>query len=253
MQFVAQTNLQLYQQLSEQGFSQEDLEYMHQAYHLAVQLYPFLYRCNGKEHLAHAVGTASILCSLQQRVPVIAAGLLHAAYSQGEFPSLRKGPTKSNRHFIRNILGQETEEHIARYFHLNWDKQSLKEVQEHFGDLSIRDRDSLLIRLADNLEKCVDLGVLFTSKGAGPKRSIQTNGPIKVELARKLGYPALAGQLQVAHETILNAEIPSILCYGNGAQKDFLLVPLSYRRSFVAWFANRIFSTMSSPKRKIFQ
>ena len=246
MTFVAQTNLQLYKQLSEQGFSQEDLEYMHQAYHLAVQLYPFLYRPNGKEHLAHAVGTASILCSLQQRVQLISAGLLHAAYRHGKFPSLRKGPTKSNRNFIRNILGQVTEEHIARYFYLQWDRQNFIEIQERFTELSEIDRDSLLIRLADNLEKCVDLGVLFISSGLGGKRSIRTNGPTRVELARKLGYPALADQLQTAYEAILNSEIPSILCNSNGAKGDFLLIPLSYRRRFFAWLSSLFSASTSS-------
>jgi len=253
MTFVAQTNLQLYRQLSEQGFSQEDLAYMHQACHVMVQLFPFLYRPNGKEHFAHAVGTASILCSLQKRVPVIAAGLLHAAYRHGEFPSFRKGPTKSNRKYIQNVVGQETEEHIARYFYLQWDRQNFIEIQERFTELSEIDRDSLLIRLADNLEKCVDLGVLFVSSGPGGKRSIQKTGPTRVELARKLGYPALADQIQTAHEAILNAEIPSILCNGNGAQMDFLLVPLSYRRSLFAYLSSLFCVSTSSLKMKSFK
>ena len=226
---------------------------MHQAYHLAVQLYPFLYRPNGKEHLAHGVGTASILCSLQQRVPVIAAGLLHATYMDGEFPSLRKGPTKSNRKFLRNILGKETEEHIARYFYLQWDGQNLLDIQERFAELSEIDRDSLLIRLADNLEKCVDLGILFVSSGPGGQRSLRKKGPTQVELARKLGYPALADQLVAAHEAILNSEIPSFLCDGNGPRGDFLLAPLSSRRKFLACFSNLFSTSKPSPKIKIFQ
>jgi (p)ppGpp synthase/HD superfamily hydrolase len=253
MTFVAQTNLQLYKQLSELDFSQKDLEYMHQVYYLALQLYPFLFRPNGKEHLAHAVGTASILCSLQKRVPVIAAGLLHAAYRHGEFPSFRKGPTKSNRKYIQNVVGQETEEHIARYFYLQWDRQNFIEMQERFTELSEIDRDSLLIRLADNLEKCVDLGVLFVSSGPGGKRSIRTNGPTRVALARKLGYPALADQLQAAHEAILNADIPSVLCNSNRAKADFLLVPLSSRLRLFAWFSSRFFPSTASSIRKIFQ
>ncbi len=251
MTFIAQTNLQLYKQFSEQGFSQQDLEYMHQSYHLAVQLYPFLYRPNGKEHLAHGVGTASILCSLQQRIPLIVAGLLHAAYRHGEFPSLRKGPTKSNRKFLRNILGQETEEHIVTYFHFQWDGKNLMELQERFAELREIERVSLLIRLADHLEKCVDLGILFVSSGPGGQRSIRKNGPTRVALARKLGYPALADQLVVAHDAILNAEIPSILCNQFGAGREFLLAPLSSRRTFLACFSNFFSTSKPSPKIKI--
>ena len=239
MTFVAQTNLQLYRQLSEHGFSLEDLEYMHHVYHLAIKLYPSLFRPNGKEHLAHAVGTASILCSLQKRVSIIAAGLLHAAYQNGEFPSWRKGPTKANRNYIQKIVGQETEEHIAHYFHLNWDSKNLEHLREHFTGLSILDRDSLLIRLADLLEKCVDLGTLFSSKGGGPRQSILKKGQTRVDLAVKLGYPALAEQLQAAHEAVLKGEVPSILCNSNGAKRDFLLTPLSFRLKLFARFSGR--------------
>ena len=245
MNFVAQTNLQLYRQLSQKGSSQGDLEYVHQAYQLALQLFPFLYRPNGKEHLAHAVGTSSILCSLGQSLQIISAGLLHAAYTNGEFPRLRKGPTKANRQFIRKVLGHETEELIFQYFQSNWDKQNLEELQGRFFQLSEINRQSLLIRLADELEKCVDLGVLFVSSGPGGKRSLQTKGPVRVELARKLGYPALAEQLQVAHETILKSEIPSVLCNGHKVRRDFCQRPLSFRVSFWARLATlpRIYSS----------
>lgn len=240
--FVAQTNLQLYKQLREHGFLKEDLRFIHRAYHFGVQLFPFLYRPNGKEHLAHGVGTASILCSVQKKNSLIAAGLLHATYRHGEFPSLRTGPTKSNRTFVQDALGRETEEHIVRYFHFDWDKQNLEELLSRFENLRPEDRDSLLIRLADCLEKCIDLGVLYSSPGKGPIQSLQKKGPIQVELARRLGYPSLANQLQIAQEAIFNSKIPSCLRKTNGAREDFTLVPLSARRKIVWWAFHRFFS-----------
>ena len=231
MTFIAQTNLQLYTQLSEEGFGPEDLEYIHQAYHLALRLFSCSYRPNGKEHLAHGIGTASIVCSLQQRIPLIAASLLHAAYIQGEFPNRRKGLTESNRKYIRNALGQETEEYLARCFFIRRPKPPTPtEFQERFTDLSPIDRDILLILLAEDLEKCFDLGVLYGPDAPGRQRSIRNNGPIRVELARNLGYPALADRLMAAHNAVLHAEIPPILWNGNGERRDFFVVPLSYRR-----------------------
>lgn len=245
--FIAQTNLQLYKQLSKEGFGPEDLEYIHQAYSLALRLFSCSYRPNGKEHLAHEIGTASIVCSLQQRIPLIAASLLHATYIQGEFPSRRKGPTEANRKYIRNALGQETEEYLARCFFIRRPKlPTPTEFQERFTDLSPIDRDILLSLLAEDLEKCFDLGVLFGPETSGPQRSIRKNGPIRVELARNLGYPALADRLMAAHNAVLHAEIPPILWNGNGERRDFFVVPLSYRRRVRVWLSQWFLASNSS-------
>ena len=247
MTFIAQTNLQLYKQLSEEGFGPEDLEYIHQAYHLALRLFSCSYRPNGKEHLAHGIGTASIVCSLQQRIPLIAASLLHAAYTQGEFPSRRKGLTESNRKYIRNALGQETEEYLARCFFIRRPKlPTPREFQERFTDLSPIDRDILLILLAEDLEKCFDLGVLYCPDASGRQRGIRNNGPIRVELARKLGYPALADRLMAAHNAVLHSEITPILRNGNEERRDFFVVPLSYRHRVRAWLSQWFLASNSS-------
>ena len=56
----AQTNLQLYTQLSDIEYSQEARGQVLRAYELALQLFSGHYRANGKPFIAHLVGTASI-------------------------------------------------------------------------------------------------------------------------------------------------------------------------------------------------
>jgi len=235
MTFFAQTDLQLYTQLTQQACRREDLEYIHHAYNLALRLFSCLYRPNGKEHIAHAVGIASILCALQLRVQLIAAGLLHAAYKHGAFPSLRNGPTESNRNTIRDRLGEEAEELIFRYYLFPWGKRRLRIIQESIPGLCEVDKDVLLLRLVNDLENGLDLGVSFCPDVRRRSRTIEEIGPTKVDLARKLGYPALADQLAAAFDAILHSEIPAILRNGNGETSDFLQPPLSYRRRFRVW------------------
>ena len=85
MHDYAQTNLQLYRQLAERGYPTSEIASVARAYELGLRLFPGTYRGSGKPFLAHLVGTASILSTLQARMPVIAAGLLHSVYTHGEF------------------------------------------------------------------------------------------------------------------------------------------------------------------------
>ena len=81
----AQTNLQLHAQLLDLGCSIEDREYLAAGYRLAADLFSGQYRGSGKPFVAHLVGTASILAATKASATVVAAGLLHAAYDQGDF------------------------------------------------------------------------------------------------------------------------------------------------------------------------
>ena len=236
---IAQTNLQLYQQLMRAGYGQEDLEYIHHAYDLASRLFTCLYRPSGKEHLAHAVGTASILCILHQRVSFIAAGLLHASYNHGAFPGVRKGPTESNRNTIRNLVGEETEQLIFRYFVFPWKKQDLRMILESISNFREIDREVLFLRLVNDLEDYIDQGVSYCMRGPGILRSLREIGPTKIEMAKKLGYPALSTLLEEAYATVFQTEIPSMVRKSTNVKGDFLQPPLSYRLRICGWLSER--------------
>src|SRR5262249_35216584 len=88
----AQTNIQRYGQLAELGYPATDVSRIHRGHGLAMQLFTGLFRGSGRPFLAHLVGTASVLASVRAPIEVVTAGLLHSAYSHGEFGNYWRGP-----------------------------------------------------------------------------------------------------------------------------------------------------------------
>ena len=94
---IAQTNLQLNNQLAAAGFKVHEIQAVDLAYGAAIRLFTGRYRANGKPFSAHLVGTASILARHGASMDVIVAGLFHAAYLQGEFGSGKPGASPQRR------------------------------------------------------------------------------------------------------------------------------------------------------------
>ncbi|NJP21002.1 MAG: hypothetical protein HC763_20665 [Hydrococcus sp. CRU_1_1] len=101
MYVYAQTNIQLFNQLRDRGYSNAELQEIFNAYQLTIELFTGQFRASGKTFIAHLVGTASILTHLRVSSKLIAAGLLHAAYSQGDFGGIGKPeiPRQSENEF----------------------------------------------------------------------------------------------------------------------------------------------------------
>ena len=74
----AQTNIQLFNQVRQQGYSHEDLARFSQAYRFSLPLFSGRFRASGKTFFAHLAGTASVLASLGVDGQLVTAGLLHA-------------------------------------------------------------------------------------------------------------------------------------------------------------------------------
>jgi (p)ppGpp synthase/HD superfamily hydrolase len=113
MGYYAQTHLQLYRQLQDASYAEEDLILVDRAYQIAMRLFAGYYRPNNKPFLVHLVGVASILLNVRQPAVVIAAGLLHSAYL-----GLGKKGSQVNRIYRKQIaesLGQKVEQLIYAY------------------------------------------------------------------------------------------------------------------------------------------
>ena len=63
MDTYAQTNIQLFDQLQHEGYTEDELNVIRDTYALATRLFTGLFRPSGKTFVAHAVGIASILGS----------------------------------------------------------------------------------------------------------------------------------------------------------------------------------------------
>lgn len=228
MKSYAQTIVQLLTQLYDSGYSKADLERMTVAYQLAVELFTGLYRPSGKTFISHVVGTASILCDLHARSEVIAAGLLHAAYEHGDFGSPMKGISSVKRAKLREKLGAEVEDYIARYTALLWTKTTIPEIYEKFRLFGPIERDVLLIRLANELEDLSDLGVLYCHSAAGKCRHYGRIASSMIHMAREIGFPRLAEELNEAVvNTIAEKAFEELKSNYKGVR---LVVPGSYTR-----------------------
>ncbi|MFB2935693.1 DUF6817 domain-containing protein [Aerosakkonemataceae cyanobacterium BLCC-F154] len=254
MHSYAQTNLQLFNQLSDSGYSKSELTLLYNTYQLVMELFTGGFRSSGKTFIAHLVGTASILASLGASGKVVAAGLLHAAYTNGDFGDGKKGIDNAKREKIRLVLGEEVEEYIARYTALKWNEKTISAVGDRFDSLSAIERDVLLIRLTNELEEYLDLGILYCGE-LKYQRYINHSCDLMVEMAEKLGFPSLAKQLATVFQQTTLAEIPNELRNQSGENVSFTIAPNSYRKKlslvWYPWFLSQLRRWRSIPRRAI--
>ena len=199
MYHYAQTNIQLFNQLKSNGYSDAEYSLIVKAYQSAMPLFAGRFRASvGKTLISHLVGTASILASLRVPIEIVAAGLLHAAYNNGDFGNREKGISDAQRKQLRNAVGKDVEDYIARYTALKWPVDQQDSIlSKEFDTISSLDRQILLMRLANELEEYLDNSFFYCS----PKKRLQRlkrineNGHLMVEAAQKLGFSTLATKL----------------------------------------------------------
>jgi (p)ppGpp synthase/HD superfamily hydrolase len=206
-----QTNLQLYAHLVDLGYSEQDLATVARSYELSMTLFPGTYRGSGKPFLAHLAGTAGIVATLRARAALVATGLLHAAYTHGEFGNGWRGVSDAKRARVRAAVGPEIEDLVARYTALRWAPASIPAIRARLDAMTALERDVLLIRLANELEDHLDLGILYLGDAPRRLRFMREDLPAAVEMARRLGHPGLAESLTAAFDQIERAAISPVL------------------------------------------
>ena len=185
----AQTNLQLFEQVRGSGWSDADVERLAAGYDLAVDLFSAAFRASGKPFLAHLAGVASILVALGEGPALVTAGLLHAAYSHGDFGDGERGTTAARRDRVRAVAGEEAEELIAAYPDLEWKDGAVEDLVARAPELAGGERDLVLVRLVNDLEDLLDRGLAYSGKPF-------ERGEAVVALARALGQARLARELE---------------------------------------------------------
>jgi gluconolactonase len=226
MHSYAQTNIQLFNQLRRDGYSKADRDLVRDAYEVAMVLFSGRFQPSGKPFIAHVVGTASILASFQLPIAVVAAGLLHNVYEQGDFGDGRKCISVARRRKIRRVLSPELEECVARFPTLSWEWPTNPLARENPHELPSIDRAVLLIVFADHLEHLLDLDVLYY--GHGSQRRYLDNSKIAVEIADRLGQRQLATEMRDAIRRTEFAELPVELTEHRSG--SFIIVPKSCRK-----------------------
>jgi (p)ppGpp synthase/HD superfamily hydrolase len=233
MHSYAQTNIQLYSQLERNGYSEAEILSVRDVYDVAVKLFTCRYQRSGKPTIDHLVGTASILCTLRRPATIVAAGLLHNAYQNGDFGSVRKGMTPGKRKVLRQIVGSAVEAYVARFATIPWKRQTLFEIASDTDLLTSIDRDVILIYLSEYLEHLLDLGVLYYEDVArGPFVITSEEFDCMVSIAEGLGFSTLAEELCHANSEIAVATVPKSLLWPRHMMRRWFMVPKSCRRSY---------------------
>jgi uncharacterized protein DUF6817 len=135
-------------------------------------------------------GTASILAELRAAEPVVAAGLLHAAYGQGDFGFIG---WRHRRDYLRGIVGSQAEDLVWRYDRLKWYGGGAAAQFDRFDTLDEIERTIILMRLANELDDHMNFAHQLSGEreyGHGRQRDII------VRIAEKLGQDRLATALR---------------------------------------------------------
>lgn len=230
---VAQTHLQLFNQLRAEGRALDELESLHRAYELLADLYSGHYQADGKPFVCHGVGVASILGRLGMPAEMLAVAMLHNVYGNADFGDGRQGAaTRSRREVVRRVVGARVEELVFRFRSLRITATSIDGLMARLEELDADDRALLVVDLADLLEKHTDLGALYFGDGRWVFEQVGSFGGKAIDLARRLEQPVLASALESAFtEVRLAAEgFPPELRASEGRKYMQLLVPRSCRR-----------------------
>jgi (p)ppGpp synthase/HD superfamily hydrolase len=231
---VAQTNLQLYNQLREKGLPLEDLVLVHRGYELLTTLYPAHFQADGKPFVAHGVGVASIVAGLDQPAEIVAVGLLHNVYGNADFGDGRsETATASRRHLVRAAVGGRVEELLIQFRELRIEPHNIEQARRALPLRSGVERRLICVELADYLEKYVDLGILYWDRSNWLVDADEIIGDDLVAIASELGEPRLAEMLRTAFAATarMRAEVPPELRPSDGRSQLKLIVPRSCRQS----------------------
>ncbi len=229
----AQTNIQLYNQMRAAGYGDASLRTVRAAYDLATRLFTAKFRGSGKPLLAHLVGTASVVCAVGGSDTLIAAAVLHAAYIFGEFGDGRPGMTPARRALVRQATGVEIEDVLARYHSLEWRRATIAALYARVDPFTPPERDVLLIRLANELEDHLDLGVLYCGNAPQRRDEISQSLNLCIELASRIEQPFLAAELARVFADVAASDVPDALRHP--ADFTYMLVPTSCMPKPTAW------------------
>jgi len=190
----AQTNIRLYGQLLSAGHSMQQVSRVRAAYTLATQLFAGQLRPEGRPFVCHLVGVASILAMLDAPPATVIAGLLHSAYTQGDFGIGRGRMNRGARDRVRVAVDAQIEHIVAGYSREPWNAARVAYLARNVDVIDAHARQIVLIRLTNTLEDALDRGLKLSAKSENPNRAISVDDLVK--LANALGHERLGEELR---------------------------------------------------------
>jgi len=152
---VAQTEAQLLDQVGARGWTEPDQERLVTAHALAARLFDGRSRITGKPFLGHVVRTASFADDAGERTDVVLAGLLHSAYTRGDFGDGTLEVTPGKRAAVTAAAGPAVELIVLAYTTIPFDRPDVDALcqgppVEHLT------RDVFALRMANNLDELLE-------------------------------------------------------------------------------------------------
>ncbi|MEB4208903.1 DUF6817 domain-containing protein [Mycobacterium sp. 94-17] len=193
------------------GMDAEALCRLKAAHDLAAQLTFGMHRSQGVPFLCHLTGTASIALGEDAPVDAVAAALLHAAYILHAFDGSDRRVRPAQRSLLAREVGAGAERLVWEYHHLPWG--TARALDAHLAGLATAPpaaRQLLLLRLANELEDHLDLAGAYANPARARERAAELGGRV-VELARRLGHPLLAADLEDAYAGHAAASLPDVV------------------------------------------
>ncbi|MCZ6799626.1 MAG: hypothetical protein O7F12_03980 [Nitrospirae bacterium] len=250
MPAYAQTYLQLHHQIRRMGNSEGELDYLRGTYEFAMQVFSGYFQANGKSYLSHVVGTASILASLDVQVNIVAVGLLHNVYGNGDFGDGQSGLTSTHQKTIIQVVGEEVEAYLAAFKTMRWGPQVFPAIRDHLGEYDSVRRTVVLVHLADYLEHHLSGGLLYYSDRQ--RHWFYDCHDVFVEMYTNFGFPTLAEAFQQVHQENTALKIPKEFQQPETVMRGKYLCPKSCRRRYglglkewrIHWFQRQYQATI---------
>lgn len=224
---LAQTNLQLLQQMRSEGYSAADMATVAKAYAIATQLFANRFRPCGRPFVTHLVGASAVLVWLKAPIHIVVATLLHAAYQEGDFPNSLEGMTPRKRKELSAAIGAEAEALVAAYALGSRSLTGLMASYARFNEMVPLERDLLLMQLANELDDYRDFAGNVAANADERIAVIRQCGQHQAQMAEWLGHPGLARALRETYADSLAAVVPAPLV--SHSAHSYAILPASCR------------------------
>lgn len=192
---LAQSRSDLFDLALSRGYGRRALTFLASAYQLATLLADGGYRPCGRPFINHLVGTASVLTRYGFRIEIVAAGLLHAAYTHR--PRLKTDPHTDADSVCTALGGRGTalEKRVRAYTRRGRNLQTLVAANEAAGCLSVLDGEVVAIAAANE----VDIALSGEFRYSGRTDAAQPSAvELMARVCRILGVPGLTETLRLA-------------------------------------------------------
>jgi hypothetical protein len=207
----AQTKVQLFNQLQRDAYQEADVRLVLKAFEFGQEIFSGRFQYCGKPFLAHGIGTASILSSLRASAEMVAAGLIHNAYSFGDFGYRFLGSVSPKRQYVQKRIGPNVERYLSRFLPFSIAPNTLWRIYENYDSYGEFDRQLLLLSLAENLEKYQNGEPLYRASLQNVREFLSNQGHLLIELSERLHAPFLAEHYSKCISEVLRLTLPEEL------------------------------------------